>query len=243
MIRWLVLLRVLRAVRCADVPAFVWSGSALPDGAAYELERVSANKIGTTMTALSPKLSVLVVLPSGSAVDIAARQTGELASVMRDAISSRMFAFVEAPSESPKSVGPRFFGEESHQTVEWEDLQTKIDSATGVLVSVAPDLETFERNAVFLTNAAQKRAEALGGHHTVGLAVASGEEVATAKTSRRRLQTTTKLDGVRMTPDILTGVLVGLLFIFTVWVGIMCIGDIQTPSKYAHTGPPSLKEW
>lgn len=242
MIRWL-LLCVVGTARCGDVPAFVWSGSALPDGAAYELDRVSANEIGATMTASSPKLAVLVVLPSGNAVEISSRQSGALASVMRDANASRMFAFVEAPAEMPKMVGNRFFEGSRHRVVDWTELGAEIDSAVGgVLVSVAPDFETFERSAQSLTSAAETRAADLGGSYSIGLAVASNNAVKTSR-RRRRLDTTTTPDGVRMTPDILTGVLVGLLFIFTVWVGITCIGDIQTPSQYAHTGPPSLKEW
>ena len=46
-----------------------------------------------------------------------------------------------------------------------------------------------------------------------------------------------------MTPDILTGVLVGLLFAFVIILGTSCIGAIQTPSKFSFVGPPSMKEF
>lgn len=62
---------------------------------------------------------------------------------------------------------------------------------------------------------------------------------------RRRLNEESDDDpsGVRMTPNILAGILVGLLFAFCVFVGLTCLGGIQTPSQFALTGPPSLKEW
>jgi hypothetical protein len=52
-----------------------------------------------------------------------------------------------------------------------------------------------------------------------------------------------KSDGIRNTPDILTGVLVGLLFVFVIVLGLGCLNSIQTPSQFAKVGPPSLKEW
>ena len=46
-----------------------------------------------------------------------------------------------------------------------------------------------------------------------------------------------------MTPDVLTGILIALLFVFTALLGLTCIGSIQTPSQFSSVGPPSMKEF
>ena len=46
-----------------------------------------------------------------------------------------------------------------------------------------------------------------------------------------------------MTPDLLAGLLVTLLFGFVVILGLSCMNTLQGPSKFAKHYPPSSKEF
>uniref|UniRef100_K3WAS8 V-type proton ATPase subunit S1/VOA1 transmembrane domain-containing protein n=1 Tax=Globisporangium ultimum (strain ATCC 200006 / CBS 805.95 / DAOM BR144) TaxID=431595 RepID=K3WAS8_GLOUD len=48
---------------------------------------------------------------------------------------------------------------------------------------------------------------------------------------------------VHMTPEVLTGVLFGLFFIFLAYIGLSALSAIQTPTRYPHHGPPRGKEF
>jgi hypothetical protein len=48
---------------------------------------------------------------------------------------------------------------------------------------------------------------------------------------------------VHMTPEVLTGVLFGLFFLFLAYVGLSALSAIQTPTRYPHHGPPRGKEF
>lgn len=48
---------------------------------------------------------------------------------------------------------------------------------------------------------------------------------------------------VHMTPEVLTGLLFGLFFIFLAYIGISALSAIQTPTRYPHHGPPRGKEF
>ncbi|CAH0473516.1 unnamed protein product [Peronospora belbahrii] len=48
---------------------------------------------------------------------------------------------------------------------------------------------------------------------------------------------------VNITPDIMTGLLVGLLFIFMAYIGLSVLHQIQTPQRYPVQGAPRGKEF
>eukprot|EP00618_Florenciella_parvula_P038520 CAMPEP_0119538840 /NCGR_PEP_ID=MMETSP1344-20130328/51160_1 /TAXON_ID=236787 /ORGANISM="Florenciella parvula, Strain CCMP2471" /LENGTH=130 /DNA_ID=CAMNT_0007581901 /DNA_START=65 /DNA_END=457 /DNA_ORIENTATION=- len=48
---------------------------------------------------------------------------------------------------------------------------------------------------------------------------------------------------VKMTPDLLAGILTGLLLVFIALIGLSCLNSIQTPSLYTDKPPPSMKEY
>lgn len=48
---------------------------------------------------------------------------------------------------------------------------------------------------------------------------------------------------VRMTPDILAGLLTGILLLVIALIGFSCLTAIQTPSKFSDVPPPSTKEY
>lgn len=48
---------------------------------------------------------------------------------------------------------------------------------------------------------------------------------------------------VHMTPEVLTGLLFGLFFVFITYVGVSALMAIQTPTRYPLHGPPRGKEF
>lgn len=65
------------------------------------------------------------------------------------------------------------------------------------------------------------------------------------KPSGRRLSSSSSdtKQYVRMTPDILAGLLTGILLLFITLIGFTCLSAIQTPSKFTDVPPPSTKEY
>ena len=48
---------------------------------------------------------------------------------------------------------------------------------------------------------------------------------------------------VLITPNVLSGIILGLLMIFILYIGISWLNDIQTPLSYANAPPPKGKEY
>uniref|UniRef100_A0A7S2WS17 V-type proton ATPase subunit S1/VOA1 transmembrane domain-containing protein n=1 Tax=Rhizochromulina marina TaxID=1034831 RepID=A0A7S2WS17_9STRA len=59
----------------------------------------------------------------------------------------------------------------------------------------------------------------------------------------RRLSSASSTQGVRMTPDILAGLLTGILLTVIALTGLCCLGSIQTPTKFSDVPPPSTREY
>jgi len=55
--------------------------------------------------------------------------------------------------------------------------------------------------------------------------------------------TTIHLKYVRMTPDLLAGILTGILMAFVIMLGLTCLSSIQTPSQFTDKPPPSSREY
>lgn len=76
-------------------------------------------------------------------------------------------------------------------------------------------------------------------------------ESLTAPQSYRRLEDSDDDDSsdgdptayVHMTPDLLAGILTGILLVLIALLGLTCLNDIQTPSQYTDKPPPSNKEF
>ena len=61
--------------------------------------------------------------------------------------------------------------------------------------------------------------------------------------SSRRLQAKTPIHYVYITPEVVTGIFTGFFFLFTVLLGLSCMGGIQTPARYSLQAPPHGKEY
>jgi len=230
--RSLVVLLAAAAARGADVPAIVWSGAR--EGKTYDFRQLAARDVGAKLTATESAVTLLVVLPQASAVGLADQLSGK-GRRLTEGCGVEVLPFVAAPGAASA------YFESGVEVVEWPNVIARLETATekDTLLTVAPDVSVVDAD---LTAAVRSRAAFLGDADSwvLGLAAANAVE------PRRRLQDDDDDAGpigVRMTPDILTGILVMMLFTFTILVGLGCISAIQTPSLYAKTGPPSLKEW
>ncbi|CAN0194499.1 unnamed protein product [Ascophyllum nodosum] len=62
--------------------------------------------------------------------------------------------------------------------------------------------------------------------------------------THRRLQTASTLSRtIKITPDILAGVLTMILFLFILYIGLSCVGDIECPQSFATVKPASGREY
>lgn len=61
--------------------------------------------------------------------------------------------------------------------------------------------------------------------------------------SHRRLQTETASRTIKMTPDILAGLLTLLLFLFIMVTGLGCVGDIECPQSFSKEEPAKGREY
>lgn len=64
-----------------------------------------------------------------------------------------------------------------------------------------------------------------------------------ATPGRRRLSAGTGYRYILITPDILSGVLVMVLFVFILTVGFGCVGDIECPQHFPKVNPAKGKEY
>ena len=216
-----IMMALVRGTVAADVPAVVWSSGEMDKN--YDMRRLSASDVGAKLDGAD--LAMLVVVPEVSATGLTKHFTERRLSAKVDVLP-----FVEAPGNARA-----FF--ETAEYVEWSDVK----SATAPrILTVAPSLSSVDEADLV------ERLRSRGDSWALGLTAANAVEPVP---QRRILQdmsnstNSTGYKGVRMTPDILSGVLVGLLFTFCVLLGLSCIGAIQTPIHYAKKGPPSLKEW
>lgn len=61
--------------------------------------------------------------------------------------------------------------------------------------------------------------------------------------AHRRLQTEATSRTIKMTPDILAGLLFLLLFVFILVTGMGCVGDIECPQYFNHEKPAPGKDY
>ncbi|CAM9641615.1 unnamed protein product, partial [Choristocarpus tenellus] len=61
--------------------------------------------------------------------------------------------------------------------------------------------------------------------------------------TRRRLATALSARTIKITPDILSGLLFLLLFLFVLVTGLGCLGDIECPQSFATVQPAAGKEY
>lgn len=59
----------------------------------------------------------------------------------------------------------------------------------------------------------------------------------------RRLQTETTSRTIKITPDILAGLLTMLLFLFILVTGLGCVGDIECPQHFSKEEPAKGREY
>ncbi|KAJ1451276.1 hypothetical protein M885DRAFT_530174 [Pelagophyceae sp. CCMP2097] len=229
----------LCAAQQLDAPVLVWSDGVGAAGSEYELERTTRAQVGDFVGAAHADLTVVIAVPLAKWAEA---NKPALEERLRSK-ATKVFPFVELDREAEG-----FFDAAAVETVDAAMLQSRVEgfekahTATILSTVFENDWDTLDAQLAQLDRTLSERA----GSYVI--AVVGGSRSAVT----RRLVDATAAPtaapsmypaGVHMTPDILTGVLVGFLFIFVILIGLSCIGAIQTPSQYSKIGPPSLKEW
>mmetsp|Transcript_16760 Transcript_16760/g.25188 ORF Transcript_16760/g.25188 Transcript_16760/m.25188 type:complete len:231 (-) Transcript_16760:215-907(-) len=211
-----------------EAPAVVWSGvEAKYLSPHYEMKSYEPSIIGSILESADAAVKLLVVVPETAGIFENLGESGR-----RLSAKASVLPFVKAPSSATE------FAPSAEYTTFDDQLHRQLDNRPngGFIVAVgssdAIDLDQ-------ISSLAENWAQAIGRPQSYIAAVA----VTSLPTRRLDDATTITYDGVRMTPDIMSGVLVMILFLFTAILGLSCIGAIQTPSQFAKQGPPSLKEW
>jgi hypothetical protein len=182
-------------------------------------------------------------------------------------ISTKLRSVIEAAPSSAVApfadglVGARVPGEHL-DVASWEDAHALLSSrpalaSNGVCDMVVVAAAVDEEDHVFAAFRSRVQ-DATGGAALFALvvhklsskvAVASDYvEVMTASTlpTSRRLSTSTNESPkkyVRMTPDLLAGILTGILLVVIALIGLCCLNSIQTPSIFTSKNFPSSREY
>ena len=239
--RWLAALCAVAARAAGEAaPAFVFAGKPLRglgtssgpgEAPAYDVAPTTVERLRGAATAHAPAVAVFVDVAGGGAaavVDAAARGA-----------TPKLAAHVLAKSSA---VAPFAAPAPAADAVAVDAAAAAV--AAGVTRVAAPSFGALDARLDDLVAAAQRAAGGDDYVFVVSAAEAAPRAPAAAAAPLRRLQSSSsKKDGVRMTPDVLTGILIALLFVFTALLGLTCIGSIQTPSQFSSVGPPSMKEF
>jgi hypothetical protein len=240
-------------------PSFVIAGGEAlvagvrgPGGAAYNLEATTPAGLRSGALAGDPKVAVFVVVPDASGASVAAAADGGRLRSLSALVESLPSATLPHVHASGSGVDPAFFGPPGAEgAVPLKEAAAAVKSHFSRgggealrLTAVAPSLEDVDARLDELRAAA---AAAAGDDYVLVVSATAppnrGPRARLSPLRRLEAAAAAAKDGVRMTPDILTGILVGGLFVVVALIGLTCISSIQTPSEYSHTGPPSMKEF
>jgi len=181
-------------------------------------------------------------------------------------ISTKLRSVIEAAPSSAVApfadglAGARVPGERL-EAASWEDAHALLSSrpalaSNGVcdMLVVAAAMDEDDR---FFAAFRTKVEDATGGAAAFALVVPKPAEVEVASKyvevmtsstlpTSRRLSTSTYESPkkyVRMTPDLLAGILTGILLVVIALIGLSCLNSIQTPSIFTSKNFPSSREY
>lgn len=191
---------------------------------------------------------LLVVIPGGSASH-GLDQSPNLRSEISASASSAVLAFAPPISWARWGAEQRASSWEAAREIVAARGRAGEKTAEGPTVLLLDGSLASEAEARFGGLLAEAD-EATGGKFAVALAMeetqpAQPEYVAAMTSPIRRLDdgsTTDAIGYVRMTPDLLAGILTGLLLVIIAMIGLSCLSSIQTPSQFTDKPPPSTRE-
>jgi hypothetical protein len=199
----------------------------------------------------APELVIVLRGGSGSGVQSGLQECPQL---HREITGSTSFVTIPfAPAISWDRWGGEYLASSSWPTAhEFVAARTATAKRPGSpAVVVLDDFTAQEMDAQFSALLA-KAEEATGGNFAVALAMEPIEQApieyieAMTSPARRRLSTTSSSDAIayiHMTPDLLAGILTGLLLVMIAMIGLTCLSSIQTPSQFTDKPPPSSREY
>lgn len=254
-------------------PAFLWAGSQAGEQqqVGYHHAATDAHDVATVLVdaASAEKGVELVVVvlskdPSFSTAGVseahAALEAEGVAKPCMHAKSATATFPYTYPSATSLSVAVPLLAEATGAVVQEVALQDVVSTATetGLLsdgkldfiVATVPETGTIrETDSALMGVITSLEQESKGSFLLMWTGDFHGEgcgrrSLAAVRASARRLQTTeASYRTIKMTPDILSGVLVLLLFLFIISAGLGCIGAIECPQSFNSVKPAMGREY
>jgi hypothetical protein len=127
----------------------------------------------------------------------------------------------------------------------WQSFVAREALANGrcdVIVVTLRRAFTADDNAMMAT-IINEVATLTSGSFAAGVIGQPDNAVSSAAVRAERMLLNGSKQYILMTPDIFSGLLVGLLFLVTALIGVCCLHGVQTPTKFCHEALPAGKEF
>eukprot|EP00904_Undaria_pinnatifida_P007507 jgi/Undpi1/3887/HiC_scaffold_16.g07255.m1 len=253
-------------------PAFLWAGSSAGDAlqTGYRHSATDAHEVASMVVdaagAAEELEVVVVVLSEGesfstsgvSDANAAARGQGNGDSSLHAKSATATYPYTYPAASTLKLALPLFASEKgaSVQELSLEDV-IPTTAKSGMLsngkldfiVATVPETHTIEKTDAAVRTLTKSLEENSAGRF---LLLWTGDmhgpscgrrSLAQEAAAHRRLQTAATSRTIKMTPDILSGLLFLLLFVFILVTGLGCVGDIECPQYFNHEKPAPGKDY
>lgn len=207
--------------------------------------------------AAQPGTEVMVVFSLTGSENIATSLAGvpELQSQISRAPSSVVVPYLQSSVDDVQGMFPRSFRTSSPSEAETLLQSGSVPTADGVCDAVVVELSpaTASQDGPRIAELIKKVGQLTAGKYACAVVVESGVQLpqeylsvfaSRPESQHRRLASSSSSPTkyVYMTPDLLAGILTGILLVVIVIIGIGCLSSIQTPSQFADAPPPSTKD-
>eukprot|EP00752_Nemacystus_decipiens_P009121 g8145.t1 len=248
-------------------PAFLWAGSntggKLEEGyhhAATDASEVAATLIDAATSTKEVEV-VVVVLSQGSSFSTSGVSDANAAasdSSLHAKSASATFPYTY-PAASTLQVALPLMALEMGVAAQELSLEEVVptSSSSGMLddgkldlvIVAVPETATVEETDAALRTVTSSLEEKSAGRFLLLWtgdfhdAACGRRSLAADARSHRRLQTETTSRTIKITPDILAGLLTLLLFLFIMVTGLGCVGDIECPQSFSKEDPAKGREY
>jgi hypothetical protein len=237
-----------------EAGAVFWSpqGDVFGAGKQYLQDKTVATWLGEHIGAKVPTAPELLVVMNNGA-------SSKISTKLRNVIAASPSSAVAPFADDLSDIGAP--GERLDAT-SWVDahslLASRIALASNGVCDVLVVAAAVDEDDATFAAFRSKVEDSTGGAAAFALAVAqpSAESEFTSKyveimtatfnSNSRRLSTSSYESPkkyVRMTPDLLAGILTGILLVVIALIGLTCLNSIQTPSMYTSKNFPSSREY
>ncbi|CAM9096770.1 unnamed protein product [Laminaria digitata] len=253
-------------------PAFLWAGSNSGDQlqTGYRHSATDAHEVASMVVdaagAAEELEVVVVVLSKGesfstsgvSDANAAVRVKGDGETCLHAKSATATYPYTYPATSTLKLALPLFASEKeaSVQELSLEDvIRTTVESGMlsdgklDFVIATVPETATIEDTDAAVRMLTSSLEEKSNGRFLllwtgdVHGPTCGRRSLAQEAAAHRRLQTEATSRTIKMTPDILAGLLFLLLFLFILVTGLGCVGDIECPQHFNHEKPAPGKDY